>query len=301
MDVLSRFLQSVATHATDSYLLEDVLRQRVGMLGSCNSPANLTLDKILFLVMCSVDKKERVEWLNQTWLSWLPQQNVILLSNASIPGYSMTILPSLPADEYIATKFGHPIGYHAANLRHLKAIQWLGMVNTTILHDIHWIVMVDDDTFVNLPLLLMFLQDLPASLPLMLGHLWDSAWFPQWKGLAWPAGGAGMVFTKEAFHRLAVVLFTPSCNMGHALNDITIGYCTVAANVTKVHTRKFLPERINGIYNPSIHDVGMAVTMHRAVDRQHQVSSTCVVSKRFGWPHPLCSNYSIVCNPACHA
>ena len=38
-----------------------------------------TLDRVLFVVMCSYDKKERVSWLSQTWLAWIPPRNVVLL------------------------------------------------------------------------------------------------------------------------------------------------------------------------------------------------------------------------------
>lgn len=176
MNGLKEFLRHVASHAPDSYLLEDVLRQQLMGMDTCGPPTTVTLNKILFVVMCSLNKTERVDALNQTWLAWLPPQNVILLSDARIPGFPMTILPSLPADEHIKSKYPHPTNYQAANLRHLRSVQWLGKVNSTALQNIDWVFFVDDDTFVNLPMLLMFLQNVPPSLPVLFGQYWDTPW-----------------------------------------------------------------------------------------------------------------------------
>lgn len=291
----------MASHATDSYLLEDVLLQTLANT-SCRPLETGQVDRLLFVVMCSSDKRERIEWLLQTWLAWLPPQNIVLLSDVDIPGYPLSVLPPLPADAYINSKFPNPSNYQSANLRHLRSVQWLGKINTTAIQKVDWIFMVDDDTFVNLPLLLLYLRHIPSDLPFLIGHLWDSPpWDAKLKGLAYPSGGAGMLLSKVAFKGLAEVLFTPLCEMQTYLNDVTIGLCAHAANITKVHSSKFLPERIEGTYTPVISDVGMVLTMHRAVDRKHMEDSTCIVSKRFNWPHKLCSNFSVMCNPECHA
>lgn len=98
------WLEEVASHATDSYLLEDTLLHKLQET-SCAPSWTTTLDRILFLVMCSSDKKERMSWLSRTWLSWIPPRNVILLSDALIPGNTITVLPSLPRDAYLKGRF----------------------------------------------------------------------------------------------------------------------------------------------------------------------------------------------------
>lgn len=79
---------------------------------------------------------------------------MVLLAESEIPGYNITVLPVLPGDAYLDAKFPMPTNYEAANLRHLKVVQWLGRVKEGALDHVNWIFMVDDDTFVNLPMLL---------------------------------------------------------------------------------------------------------------------------------------------------
>lgn len=297
---LVAFLKMVATHSTKSYLLEDVLLHKLKE-SRCMAAEGVDSHSVLFIIMCSADKKERVSWLHETWLAWLPRQSVMLLSDGEIPGYNMTVLPPLPADSYVHQKFPSPTGYQAANLRHLKSIQWLGKVESQHLQGVDWVFMVDDDTFVNVPLLLIALQSVPASLPVLFGHIWYApTWAESLKHLAWPSGGAGMLFSKVAFQQLASVMFTPQCEMNTFLNDVTVGMCAVKAEITKVHSVRFLPECINATYSPGVLDVGMAITMHRAVERQHMVESACIVSKRFDWPLKLCENRTVACSHACH-
>ena len=299
---LLAWLERVASYATDTYIFEDVLIHKLQEM-SCTPPFLTTLDKILFIVMCSSDKKERVSWLTQTWLAWVSPHNVVLLSDSEIPGYNVTMLPSLPGDTYVKTKFPNPSNYDAANLRHLLSVQWLGKVNEKALDGFDWVFMVDDDTFVNLPMLLMLVRRIPPSLPLLVGHMWDSPpWDAQLKGVAWPSGGAGMLFTKEGFKRLAGNLFEPVCDMSRCLNDVTIGLCATASKVTKVHSDKFQPERIKE-RSPGVApvcDAAVAVTVHRVVEWEHAIDYTCLISKRFDWSHPLCTNVSVPCDPVCH-
>lgn len=297
---LYAWLEKVASYATDAYLFEEVLIHKL-QEASCVPSLVTTFARVLFVVMCSSDKKERVSWLSRTWLAWVPPRNVVLLSDTLIPGYNVTLLPSLPGDAYVKTKFPNPNNYDRANLRHLLSMQWLGKVKEGALDDIDWVFMVDDDTFVNLPMLLLLVRQIPPSLPLLVGHMWDS---PSWdiglKGVAWPSGGAGMLFTKAGFQRLAFNLFEPVCDMRRCLNDVTIGLCATASRVTKIHSDKFQPERIEANSRPLVRDAGVAVTVHRVIEWQHAVDYTCLVSKRFNWPHPLCGNVSVPCDPVCH-
>jgi len=119
---LYAWLEKVASYATDSYLFEEVLIHKL-QEASCVPSLVTTLDRVLFVVMCSSDKQERVGWLSQTWLAWVPPRNVVLLSDTMIPGYNVTLLPSLPGDAYVKTKFPNPNNYDAANLRHLLSVQ----------------------------------------------------------------------------------------------------------------------------------------------------------------------------------
>jgi len=297
---LYAWLERVASYATDTYRLEEVLLHK--LQGASSEPSLFTtLDRVLFVVMCSSDKKERVSWLSETWLAWIPPRNVVLLSDTVIPGYNVTLLPSLPGDGYVETKFPNPNNYDRANLRHLLSVQWLGKVKEEALDDIDWVFMVDDDTFVNLPILLSLVRQIPPSLPLVVGHMWDSPpWDIQLKGVAWPSGGAGMLFTKAGFQRLALNLFEPACDMRRCLNDVAIGLCATASKVTKIHSDKFKPERNKTSSRPLIHDAAVAVTVHRVVEWQHAIDYTCAVSKRFNWSHPSCGNVSIPCDPVCH-
>lgn len=224
-----------------------------------------------------------------------------MLSDKEIQGHNITVLPRLPGDAYVDAKFSNPTNYEAANLRHLRSVQWLGRIKRDALENIHWVMMVDDDTFVSPPMLLMLLRKIPPSLPLLLGQIWDSpAWDSNLKGLAYPSGGAGMLFSKVAFQRLAVNLFEHACDMRNFMNEVTIGLCATASNITKVHSNKFQPERVEAIYHPSIQDAGMMVTVHRVVEWQQALEYVCLVSKRFSWPHALCNNVSTPCGPACN-
>jgi hypothetical protein len=286
-------------------LLEDVLRHLLAKAG-CYPAHPPTLDKILFVVMCATANKQRVEWMHETWLPWIPPQNLVLLSDAPIGKFNMTVLPELPADSYIRRHYPNATSYQAANLRHLASMQWLGKVHPSALDGMDWVFMVDDDTFVNPPMLLQFLQPFPPTLPLFFGHVWDN---PSWlttilpgnggEKLAYVMGGSGMLISKAAFLRFALVLFTPECEVVAAFNDITLGMC-LAAGVVKVHSTKFKPEREAAVHDPYVYDVGEWVTRHRATSREDLLAFTCVVAKRYRLPHRLCGDVAVVCDPACH-
>lgn len=186
-------------------------------------------------------------------------------------------------------------------MHHLLSVQWLGEVRKKALDEIDWVLMVDDHTFVNVPILMMLLRQIHPSLPIFVGNMWDSpSWDPELKGVAWPSGGAGMLFTKVGSQRLAANLFGPLCGMQRCLNDVTVGLCATASKVTKVHSAKFQPERVKASYEPTVWDAGMAVTVHRVVEWQHAIGHTCLVSKRFNLSHALCVNSSVPCDPVCH-
>lgn len=158
---LATFLQEVASQANGSYLLDDVLHHL--LMDKACLPAQqqaTTLENVLFVIMGSADKKERLLAQNNTWLAWVPPDNAVLLSDAEVEGLNVTVLPQLPADDIIAKAFTgrQPTNYEKANLRCVKSIQWLGKYKEASLQGIDWVFMVDDDTFVNIPLLMLYLR-----------------------------------------------------------------------------------------------------------------------------------------------
>jgi hypothetical protein len=156
-------------------------------------------------------------------------------------------------------------------------------------HD--WIFYVDDDTFVNLPLLLSFLHGIPTHLPLLISHIFhpplSPAIYPQ--NISFPSGGGGMLFSKPALQQLGSLLFAPPCEVVEASNDLSIARCTKHANITKVDSISFLPEvaKLCERHSGRV-DMGMVVTAHWVKLRAQIMEFTCLVSARYGWPHPQC-------------
>jgi hypothetical protein len=224
----------------------------------------------------------------------------MLLSGKPMPGYNITVLPELlDVDNYLSAKkfaTNDAPDRKDANLRQLKAMWWVGRWPSSQMQP--WVFFLDDDTFVNLPLLLRLIRQIPSSLPLLVGHIWHGP------GTSWPSGGAGMLMTRAALQQLASVLFSTSCDSDSYLNDVTVGKCAVAANVTKVHSNLFLPEAkalhdaINQPWTEAKLDAGMLVTTHRLTQPVQMASATCIVADRFEWSHPKCKD-TIVCGSVC--
>lgn len=298
-DSFNAFLERVASISTRTYLLEDVFMNLLSR-SSCASTANVAVPQdILFIIMCSVDKQDRLHSLHSSWIRWVP--NVILLAESVIPGFNITVLPELGVDDYVTEKFPHPTNYQLANLRHLKSLKWVLQFLSTA--SIKWVMMTDDDTFVNIPLLLGFIGRFPHVLPLLIGHMWDSpaGWLPPTtQGSAWPSGGGGMLMSREGFQRLATLLLSPKCKLTTFLNDLNIGLCAPVARVVKVHSLKFKAEPSTPHYSPHVEDVGMALTQHR-VSNQQMVMYACLVARRYSWQHSVCNHTAFPCNPICHA
>lgn len=247
-----------------------------------------SLDRVLFVVMCSKDMPERIADMVQGWMHWVPLKNVILLCGAEIPGLNVTLLPRLAIDDGVDAKFKKQSGKTAANLRDLRSIRWLAHEDSRVLHSFHWIFYADDDTFVNVPLLLSFLHGIPAHLPLLVSHIHSNRTTPN---LAFPSGGSGMLFTRPALQQLGSVMFSPLCEVREAVNDITIGRCSRAANITRVHSTKFLTGIAVLQKSAGRLDAGMVVTAHYVKTRVQGMVLTCLVAARFGWMHPQCTRH----------
>lgn len=284
--------------------MEEVLRSIMESSAPQKGPS---LDRILFVVMGSRDKQERIQYLEDGWLEWVPPQNIILLVDEHIPGYNTTVLPPLDVDTYVQAKFGYAYAhnYTAANLRHLKSIYWLGNSKAVDLSGFDWVFLVDDDTFVNVPLLLSFLKPFSPSVPTLFARMVSNGhWAEHLANLTFPYGGAGMLFSKIGFQMLAARMLTPHCRFWRPINDITIGACTHVSGVLKVHSMLFVQEAMELSESdpkcPFLSDAGMKVTVHRVVEQQQAATYTCLVADRFDWPHTHCANITVNCGRACY-
>ncbi|KAL0040485.1 hypothetical protein WJX77_008486 [Trebouxia sp. C0004] len=95
-------------------------------------------------------------------------------------------------------------GFNEAQTRQLHGMKWI-YNNRKDLVSKKWFFFVDDDTWVNVPSLLDYISWFPEALPLSFSHIYlrhERAVYN---------GGAGMLFSKEAFRRIAVSMFTDAC------------------------------------------------------------------------------------------
>jgi hypothetical protein len=222
-------------------------------------------------------------------MHWVPPQNVILLCGSEIPGLNVTLLPRLAIDDGVEARFKRQSGKVAANLRHLRSICWLAHEDSRVLNSFDWVFYADDDTFVNVPLLLSFLQGIPAHLPLLFSHIHSNRTNRGATDLAFPSGGSGMLFTQPAVQQLGSVLSSPLCEVRKAVNDVTIGRCSKPANITRVHSTKFLFDVAVLQKSAGRLDAGMVLTAHYVETRVQGMQLTCLVAARFGWLHPQCN------------
>jgi hypothetical protein len=306
---LAAWLETVAQHSQRSYVLLEALHEKLEHSSCAAAPTSK--QEILVVVMCSTDLPARAQELSASWLRWFPRYLVI--SDGEIAGVDVTVLSTemvLKIASNIATDntttgiLSHrrslqknDTNYFTANLRQLVSLKWLEH-KPDVMKGIKWIFLVDDDTFVNVPFLMRFVQPLPHELPLLVGHMWDAAVWEPIRNISWPSGGAGMLLSRTAYSRIVPKLFTDACHVTRSHNDLTLGLCAPNASVAKVHSQKFKPEPETYRQSPDVYDVGMVVTMHRSVGQM--LNYTCLVSKRFAWPHPLCSNWTGACEEACH-
>ncbi|DBA79513.1 TPA: hypothetical protein ACH3X2_007775 [Trebouxia sp. C0005] len=95
-------------------------------------------------------------------------------------------------------------GFDEAQTRQLHGMKWI-YNNRKDLVSKKWFFFVDDDTWVNVPSLLDYISWFPEALPLSFSHIYlrhDRAVYN---------GGAGMLFSKEAFRRIAAGLIRSQC------------------------------------------------------------------------------------------
>lgn len=163
-----------------------------------------------------------------------------------------------------------------------------------MLDSFDWVFYVYDDMFVNVPALMSFLHGIPLHVPMLVSYKWHNlqAPHPAPRSIAFPSGGARMLFTRPGLQQLGSVLFSPLCEVREAVNDI--GWCCKPGNVTKVHSHKSMPhvavsKQVGNSVGMGRMDAGMAVTVHYVTTREQVVDLTCIVAARSGWLHPQCS------------
>jgi hypothetical protein len=287
------WLQHIASQSDMSYVFEDVLRAKLQQPAcTLSRGAVASLDSVLFVVLCSKALQQRVAGMVDGWMHWVPRQNVMLLCGDDIPGLNVTLLPRLPIDTGVVDRF-EKASVQGANLRHLRSMWWLVHIVPSVLQQFQWILYADDDTFVNVPRLLTFLHGIPSHLPLLITYLHrpPHSLDNPYRNMAFPSGGAGMLFTRPALQQLGSVLFLPLCEVIEPINDVSIARCTKVANVTKISSASFLPEAVLLNKTENWIDAGMAVTVHRIKERAQSLELTCLVAARYGWPHPQCTHH----------
>ena len=183
-------------------------------------------DDIVFIVMASISRKERVKGQRSSWMRWA--KNVIILADGSDDELGIMTLPE------IANK----TGFADAQWRQLHGMRWLRTGRSDLLSK-KWFFLVDDDTWVNVPLLTQYTSKFPSALPLSFSHI-----YLMYSNQAVYNGGAGMLFTSKAFHMLAAAVLTERCpntevDTNFMNNDNILAACAHRVGVLKVSSSKF--------------------------------------------------------------
>lgn len=120
----------MARQSDESYVYEDVLRAKLEtpacLSNSGPNPlvATPSINRVLFVVMCSTDRPQHVADMVAGWGHWVPPENVILLCGGKMPGLNVTLLPRLAAEDGVDAKFGYQPA-NLANLRQVQSMWWL--------------------------------------------------------------------------------------------------------------------------------------------------------------------------------
>jgi hypothetical protein len=101
----------VARQSDASFIHEAVLRAKLQQPAlTAGKEAVPSIDKVLFVVMCSKDMSQRIADMVHGWMHWVLKDNVILLCGAEIPGLNVTLLPRLAVDDAVAARFRRQSG-----------------------------------------------------------------------------------------------------------------------------------------------------------------------------------------------
>lgn len=198
--------------------------------------------------------KDRVATQKASWMRWA--QHVVAFSDAADPGLGIITLPEIQ----------NKTGFAEAQTRQLHGMKWI-YNNRADLASKKWFFCVDDDTWVNVPSLLEYISRFPETLPLSFSHM-----YLRYNAAVYN-GGAGMLFSREAFRRIAAALFTDECPLSELPpaplnNDNILAECAYSTGVLKVTSSKFGSYGGTEFITPT-DDAGWLdqITMHRVTDR----------------------------------
>ena len=185
----------------------------------------VTEDDVVFIVMASLQKRNRVAIQRASWMQWA--RHVVVIAEGFDDELGIITLP----DTVGKTGFAH------AQLRQLHGMKWLSE-NRPDLIGKKWYFLVDDDTWVNVPTLLSYLSPFSSNLPLSFSHIY------RFNGMALYNGGAGMLFSQAAYDVLADAVFTAACPLtdlkpGELNNDNILSACAFRNSILKVTSSKF--------------------------------------------------------------
>lgn len=120
-------------------------------------------------------------------------------------------------------KFLHPSNWTSENYEKLTDKVYAGFLATKTLPLYDWYLLADDDTFIHMKNLKLFLQSKKSTEAVQYGFHYRP------KG-GFLSGGAGFVFSKEAYKRLIKSLSSSSCqNTG--IDDLDLSTCLKLSNV----------------------------------------------------------------------
>lgn len=183
-------------------------------------------------------------------------EHVIAFSDAADPDLGLMTLPEIQ----------NKTGFDDAQLRQLHGMKWIYNSRKDLTHK-KWFFFVDDDTWVNVPSLLEYISWFPETLPLSFSHIYLRHQRAVYNG------GAGMLFSQEAFYRTAAAIFTDACPLEDVLpapmnNDNILAACAYSTGVLKVTSSKFGAYRGAEMIQPT-NDAGWLdqITMHKVSDR----------------------------------
>lgn len=184
-------------------------------------------------------------------------QHVTAFSDAADPELGIMTLPEIQ----------NKSGFLEAQTRQLHGMKWI-YNNRKDLTSKKWFFFVDDDTWVNVPSLLEYISCFPETLPLSFSHIYLR------HNRAVYNGGAGMLFSREAYHRIAVAMFTESCPLSEVPpapmnNDNILSACAHSTGVLKVTSSKFSSYGGKEFISPE-NDAGWLdqITMHKVTDQK---------------------------------
>ena len=186
----------------------------------------VTVDDIVFIVMASLQKRERIATQRASWMRWAA--HTLVVAEGDDAHLNIMALPETVGKH----------GFAEAQYRQLHGMKWL-LANRTDLSLKKWFFLVDDDTWVNVPTLLDFAKLFPPSLPLSFSHVYRVH-----QDMAVYNGGAGMLFTHAAFQLLASAVLTNACPLANVKpaalnNDNILSTCAFETGVLKVTSSKF--------------------------------------------------------------